>query len=158
MTLHNLHALVETELFRFLSTMRLQPVRSDDSPEAFGKQVKRNRRRLEDLKATRFVLDEITAEEWADTRDQLSERIDTARLAKVVAKCERSGTLLPGRRDQLEAWWRRANTVQKRTTCVHAFSSIVVGQRSVRASGFDVDRIALNWSPEAKNRAAIGGR
>jgi hypothetical protein len=154
-TLHNLHALVETELFHFLSTMRLQPVRSDDSPEAFTKQVKRNRRRLEDLKTTRFVLDEITNEEWAVTRDQLSERIDTARLARAVAECERTGTLLPGRRDQLEAWWERANTVQKRTTCVHAFSSIVVGQRTVRTSGFDVDRIALNWSPEAKCRAAI---
>ena len=154
-TLHNLHALVETELFHFLSTMRLQPVRSDDSPEAFTKQVKRNRRRLEDLKTTRFVLDEITNEEWAVTRHQLSERIDTARLARAVAECERTGTLLPGRRDQLEAWWERANTVQKRTTCVHAFSSIVVGQRTVRTSGFDVDRIALNWSPEAKCRAAI---
>jgi site-specific DNA recombinase len=154
-TLHNLHSLVETELFGFLSTMCLQPVRSDESPEAFARQVKKNRRRLEDLKVTRFVLNETTAEEWAIARDQLSERIDTARLAKVVAECERSGTLLPGRRDQLEEWWGKANTVQKRTTCVHAFSSIVVGQQSSKASGFDVDRIALNWSPEAKRRAAI---
>jgi site-specific DNA recombinase len=154
-TLHNLHALVEKELFGFLSTMRLQPVRSDDCPEAFAKHVKRDARRLEDLKVTRFVLDEITAEEWAVARDQLTERIDTARLAKVIAKCERSGTLLPGRRDQLEAWWGQANTVQKRTTCVHAFSSIVVGRRSANASGFDVGRIALNWSPESKSRAIM---
>jgi site-specific DNA recombinase len=154
-TLHHLHALVERELFDFLSEGGLQPVRSDDSPKAFAKQRERNERRLADLKVTRFILDEVTAEEWAIARDQLCERIDTARLAKGIAEREESGTLLPGRRDQLEAWWLKANTVQKRTTCGHAFSSIVVGRRSAGVYGFDEERIALNWSPEAKGRAAV---
>jgi hypothetical protein len=146
---------VETELFDFLSTKTLQPVRSDDSPEAFAEQAKRSRRRLEGLHVSRFVLDEVTPEEWDIARKQLSERIDTARLAKGIAERERAGTLLPGRRDQLEAWWGQATTVQKRTACVHAFSSIVVSRRSSNVYGFDVDRISLNWSPEARGRAAI---
>jgi hypothetical protein len=154
-TLQHLHTLVETTLLDFLSTLRLQPVRSDGSPEAFAQQAKGYKRRLEGLHISRFVLGEVTPEEWDIAREQLSERIDTARLARAVAERERAGNLLPGRRDQLEAWWEQAMTVQKRTACVHAFSSIVVSPRSAGRYGFDVDRIALNWSPEARGRAAM---
>jgi DNA invertase Pin-like site-specific DNA recombinase len=156
--LQHLHSLVETKLFDFLSTMSLQPVPSDGSPEAFAQQAKGYKRRLEGLHISRFVLNEVTPEEWDIAREQLSERIDTARLAKGVAERERAGNLLPGRRDQLEAWWEQATTVQKRTACVHAFSSIVVSPRSASRYGFDVDRINLKWSPEARGRAINGGR
>ena len=154
-TLHHLHAFVERELFDLLSTLRLQPIRSDESPEVFAKQAKQYKRRLADLKITRFILAEVTAEEWVAARDELSERIDTARLARGLAEREQAGTLLPGRRDQLKAWWEQATTVQKRTVCGHAFSTIVVVRRSSGVYGFDEDRITLKWSPEAKGRAAI---
>jgi site-specific DNA recombinase len=145
---------VTEKALEMLSTIEMQPVDSDADPEALRRGIEEDDQRLKDLNRARFVLGQLSQEEWQPVRDEIVSRLEASRETLTAWERESSGTLQPGSLEDLQAWWEASTVEQRRLALSQTLSRIVIHPATVRGAKFDTGRIKIRVHPRWYRHAA----
>jgi DNA invertase Pin-like site-specific DNA recombinase len=135
---------ITEELLAYLARGRVEPVGAAQDPKVLEASIETDTERLAKLNRARFVDERISDDEWQTARDELQERIETAKGA--LAALETGSHLRVGDRDELDAWWAGASLEERRAAIKDAFHSITLSPATKRAGPkLDTDRVTWKW-------------
>jgi hypothetical protein len=116
------------------------------------------KRQLDVLTTDYYVNGAIDRGRFFEVKGQLDERLAGAESALATVtreQADRSGALLPGDREGLEAWWKAATPVEQRDALRRSIHRVVVNPAAHRGGNkFQTDRISIEWSQRVYFRSA----
>jgi site-specific DNA recombinase len=150
---------VTDSVFDFLAATKLRPIGQGERTLAeIEADITEVETRLEKIAHDHYVSGILPETTFLKTHDELAQKITELRATRSATEAnfaQRPTVLLPGNREDIEAWWEQASLAERRDALANVVSRIVVLPAAHRGGNkFDKSRIQIEWRWDAFERTA----